>query len=223
MLRGEVEKLGFEAAIESLLDILPLRPAMPRLDDVQAIVLTSRHAAPALAERAGLPRIYAVGESTAAAARTAGCRDVVTSGGNVRNLSRLLIESCRPCGGTILHLSGEVVRRGLKGTLEEHGFDYQRLVVYRAVERERYSVPIEAAWRARAFGAVLLFSPRTAEILVRLLCQSGLEGDVDSTAAICLSDETAAPCRVLNWRCVHVATRPDRQALLEALVDSSTI
>lgn len=222
-LRADVEGLGFDVVVEPLLDIVPVSAALPDLDRVQALVLTSRHAVPALPHQAKQKTIYAVGEATAEAAGASGCLHVMTADGNAHELARLLVERCRPNDGTILHLSGDVTRPGMMETLETHGFDYERVIVYRAVSSDKLSSAIEAEWRAGTIGAVLLFSPRTAEILVRLLCQSGLGSYVDTTAAICLSEAAAAPCKVLKWRSVHVATRPEKQALLKALVGSSTI
>ena len=219
-LRAEVEALGYRVLVEPLLRIEPLPAASLDLDDVQALVLTSAHAVAALAGRAKTLPVFAVGQATARAARGAGCRRVMTAAGDVQGLSQLLIEKCRPEHGVILHLSGEIVRQGLEERLVARGFSFRRQAVYRAVAAERLSDDLVASWRRRAVGAVLLFSPRTAEILVRLLIRHNLEGHVDTTAAICLSVATAAPCRVLEWRTVQAAVQPNRHALLKALVRS---
>ena len=77
-----------------------------------------------------------------------------------------------------------------------------------------------AAWHRREIAAVLLFSPRTAETLVRLLIDYGLASHVDTTTAICVSEATATPCRRLDWRTICLAARPDREALIRALEGS---
>ncbi len=193
------------------------------MDDVQLLVLTSAHAVPALTDQAKTYPIYAVGEATGAAARAAGCRKVFVAEGNVRTLSTLIVENCRSRDGTILHLSGEIIREGLAETLNERGFHYRRYIVYEAVPRTAFSDDVIDAWQRRSIDAVLLFSPRTAGICVHLLTRHGLEHRVDSTAAICLSEEAATPCKDLAWGAIHVAPRPTRQALLEALVGSTTV
>ncbi len=219
-LRSEVEALGYRVMVEPLLRIEPLAAAPLDLDGVQALVLTSTHAVAALGERAKALPVFTVGDATAASARDAGCRRVMTASGDVRDLSQLLIEKCRPEHGVILHLSGEIVRKGLEEHLVANGFSFRRQVTYRALAAERLSDDLVASWRRRTIGAVLLFSPRTAEILVRLLIRHRLEGHVDTTAAICLSVATATPCRVLEWRAIQAAAQPNRDALLKALVSS---
>ena len=222
-LRDEISALGYSAMIEPLLSIEQLDQHELKLDEVQLLILTSAHAVPALTEEAKTYPIYAVGEATAAAARAAGCQNVHASEGNVQNLSRLIVEKCRSQDGVILHLSGEVIREGLAQTLTDHGFRYRRDVAYRAVARTRFSQEVVEAWRHSLINAVLLFSPRTAEILVRLLREHQLERHVDSAAAICLSDETATPCEDLDWRSISIAARPNRKALVGALVSSTTV
>lgn len=223
-LQVELEALGYATMIEPLLTIEQVGlKTLPVLDGVQALVLTSAHAIPALSVHAKTLPIYAVGAATAEAARSAGCQDVMTSDGNALDLSRLIIEECRPEHGTILHLTGDVVREGLKEALNQRGFHYLRQATYRAIPRTRFSDDLIAAWRRRAISAVLLFSPRTAEILVRLLIHHGLERHVDRAAAICLSDQTATPCKALAWRTICPAARPNRQALLKALEGSTAI
>ncbi|MGI9451688.1 MAG: uroporphyrinogen-III synthase [Geminicoccaceae bacterium] len=222
-LKPEIEALGFSVMIEPLLTIEAVDQAWTMPDDVQLIALTSANAVQALTDEARTYPIYAVGESTAAAARAVGCRQVHTAKGNVENLTRLIVESCRYQDGCILHLSGEVIREGLAERLDEHGFRYRRRIGYRAIASEKLSDDVIGAWQRRMISAVLLFSPRTAEILVHLLSRHGLQSCVDSAAAICLSDEAAAPCKGLSWKSIRSAARPNRQALITALVGSTTI
>ncbi len=209
--------------IEPLLTIEQIDQAWSVPDNVQLIVLTSAHAVPALNDEAKAYPIYAVGDATAAAARAAGCGQVYIAEGNVENLSRLIVENCRSQDGTILHLSGEVIREGLAEYLDKHGFRYQQQVAYSAVARSSFSDDVIDAWQRRMITAVLLFSPRTAEVLARLITRHGLASYVDSTAAICLSKEAATPLQGLAWKSVRSAARPNRQALLRSLVGSITI
>lgn len=222
-LKTEVEALGYSVMIEPLLAIEPVDQTEPIPGDVQIIALTSAHAVPALNDEAkGLP-IYVVGEATAVAARAAGCRQIHSAEGDVRSLAQLIVKNCRSRDGSILHLSGEVIREGLAETLTRHDFRYKRRVVYRAAATTCLSDRVIDAWRRRAIAAVLLFSPRSAEVLVKHLNHHGLESYVDSTAAICLSEQTATPCKGLVWKTIRSAARPNRQALLRALVGSTAI
>ena len=222
-LKQELEAKGYATIVEPLLTIEPLRSisALPR--HVQALALTSAHAVPALSEEAKKLPIFTVGEATAGAARAAGCSQVIAGDGDAADLAAVIVQRCRPKDGAVLHISGEIVRENLQKTLTGQGFEVHREVVYRAVARPRFSDNLLRAWQECEVSAVLLFSPRTAEILVHLLIDAGLSHSVDRTTAICVSDATATPCRTLDWRAIVLAAQPNRDALLRALEGSIRI
>lgn len=213
----QLEQLGDTALLEPLLQIEPLPGVAPELAGVQAIVLTSAHAVPALDGPAKALPVFAVGDATAAAARRAGCGAVVSACGAGRDLADLIAARCRPEQGSLLHLSGEHVREGLAAELAAAGFVLRRQAVYRAIAASSLAPATVAALAARQVDAVLLFSPRTARTFVGLIDKHGLRDRLTGTAAICLSAAVAQPCRELVWRAIYPAARPELGGLLEAL------
>jgi uroporphyrinogen-III synthase len=216
-----LEARGHAVWIEPLLTIEPLTAAL-RLNGVQAVALTSAQALPALArlwERepaaAGL-RVFAVGAATAATARRAGGTRVEAADGDASSLARRIVTSCLPDDGAILHLCGTEVRAGLAEPLIQAGFRLIRQPVYSARAARRLSAPTCAALR-EGIDAVLLYSPRTATILAKLVRELGLERALERTDACCLSPAVADGCRGLGWRQVRIAARPDQAALVELL------
>ena len=204
-----LEARGHEALIEPLLTIEAIAGVVPDQAGVQALVLTSSHAVPALAATDPRLPVFAVGEATAAAARRAGRSDVRAGGGDAGRLARLIARQCRPEAGALLHLSGTEVRPALAEGLAAAGFALRRQAVYRARAADRLSPPVVDALRRRSIGAVLLFSPRSAAILVELLARHILTGCLEQTEAICLSAAVAAPCRHLEWKDLRIADRPE--------------
>ncbi len=219
-LKAALEALGHESRIESLLTIEQTARPESLPENTQAIALTSANAVPALGEAAKRFPVYAVGPATADAARAAGCERLVQADGDAIALAAAIAAGCRPEDGKILHLSGEVVREDLERILVGRGFAFERRITYRALAVARLSDDLQAAFCRREVDAVLLFSPRTSAILARLLIDHGLARHVDSTAAICLSEPTATPCRALAWRTICVAARPNQRALIQALEGS---
>jgi uroporphyrinogen-III synthase len=189
----------------------------PDLAGVQALVLTSANAASAVGAPARPLPVFAVGEATAEAARRAGCAAVIATAGAGADLARVITQRCRPEHGALLHLCGEDVRPGLSERLAAAGFALRRQVVYRALAARVLSPAAIEAISRRQIEAVLLFSPRTARTFVALIDRHGLQGNLATTAAICLSAAVAQPCRELVWRAIHLAARPAPGALLEAL------
>jgi uroporphyrinogen-III synthase len=208
---------GDTALIEPLLTIERVPGVTPQLEGIQALVMTSANAAPALTAPARRLPVFAVGDATATAARRAGCSAVISAAGSGADLARLIAQRCRPERGAILHLSGAEVRPGMAEGLSAAGFALRRQVVYRAVAARALSPAAIEALAGWQVEAVLLFSPRTARTFVELVALHGLRDHLSSTAAICLSAAVAQPCRELIWRAIYLAAGPDLEALLEAL------
>lgn len=222
-LKQMLEAKGYATIVEPLLVIEQLGSMQALPERVQALALTSAHAVPGLSEDAKRLPVFTVGKATAEAARAAGCGQVISGDGDASALAALIARRCRPDDGVILHVSGDVVREELRQELGEQGFDVHQDVVYRALASESFSGDLQRALRGHDVAAVLLFSPRTADILVRLLIETGLSRYVDRTTAICVSGATATPCRTLDWRAIVLAARPNQQALLKALEGSIRI
>jgi uroporphyrinogen-III synthase len=216
-LARELERRGDTPLIEPLLAIEPVAGMVPAVDGVQAIVLTSTHAVPALSAAAKALPVFAVGDATAAAARRAGCGTVISAAGAAPDLARSIAARCDAGAGALLHLSGEHVTEGLGEALAAAGFALRRQVAYWAVAAPALAPATVEALAARQVEAVLLFSPRTARIFVELIGSHGLLEPVAGVAAICLSAAVAQPCRAIAWRAVHVAARPKLGSVLEAL------
>ncbi|MEM9625336.1 MAG: uroporphyrinogen-III synthase [Pseudomonadota bacterium] len=222
-LKRKLEARGYATIVEPLLTIEHLRRLPPLSKWVQALALTSVNAVPALSDEAKRLPIFTVGKATAEAARQAGCSEVIAGDGDGGALAGLISEHCDVKDGAILHVSGEIVRDGLDQGLKEQGFEVRREMVYRALASGGFSNELSKVWRGREVAAVLLFSPRTAEILVRLLNDAQLSRYVDRTVAICVSEATATPCRTLDWRTVVLAAQPNQDALIRALEGSIRI
>ncbi len=222
-LQQALETRGFATMVEPMLSIESCSPTPTALDGVQAIVLTSANAVPALTAEARGVKIFSVGKATAEAARAVGCRDVIAGDGDGAALASLIAATCRPEDGLLLHIGGEVVREDLHRHLEAGGFHTKREVVYRAVPVRALSARLVTAWQSREIASVLLFSPRTAEVLVRLLIEHGLQGHVDRTVAICVSEAAATPCRELDWREICLAPQPNQDALIRTLEGSGIL
>jgi uroporphyrinogen-III synthase len=217
VLTRTLEAHGHEVVIEPLLAIEPLQSGRVRLDDVQAILLTSANAAHALPPDGRHLPVLVVGGATARAARAVGCMTVLEAGGEAASLARLVRDRCSPAAGALLHLCGEQVREGLAESLAAAGFELRRQVVYRAQTASELSAEVVDALRRGRLDAVRLLAPRTARTFVDLVIGHGLDGRLGDTVALCLSEAVAEPCRELPFAAIRIAARPELDALLERL------
>jgi uroporphyrinogen-III synthase len=143
---ARLKALGHEAVVHPLLETRAIAWALP-LQTPDAVILSSaaavRLAGPPANALKTLPA-HAVGEATAAAARTAGWTNVTAGPGTMQALLDHL------AAGQFLHLAGS----DLTPVVEPPGFSLIRATVY-----ETPLLPLPALPDA---DAVLLHSPRTA-------------------------------------------------------------
>jgi uroporphyrinogen-III synthase len=215
---------GITVAREPLIAIKPIANASVDLEGVQALLFTSANGVRAFA---GLsPRrdlaVFAVGDATARAARSAGFDRIESASGTVEDLARLVAARLDPKDGALFHAAGSAVAGDLAGLLGRKGFDLRRAMLYEAETATALSEETKARLERGEIGLVLLFSPRTAETFVKLVREAGdgAARGVERATALCLSPAVAKAAEGLAWRRILTAAKPDLPALL-ALVDQA--
>ena len=210
---------GIEAVVEPLMQVHYHTPAALDLAGVQAILCTSANGVRALArtskEREML--LLAVGDATAARARSEGFTAVESAGGDVNDLARLAAARLRPQSGSLLHVAGSVVAGDLVGALGERGFRVERHVLYEAQPMKALSPTTIDALRGGAIDFALFFSPRTAAIFAELAVAAGVVPCCARMTALSISGAADAALAGLPWLDRRVAERPNQAALLAAL------
>jgi uroporphyrinogen-III synthase len=185
--------------------------------DLQGVVFTSANGVRAYglaSTRRDLP-VYAVGDRTAAAARSTGFKNVYSAEGDVTSLATLVQEKARPEDGALLHPAGSTVAGDLQGHLAKAGFKLRRAVLYDAKQKKQFSPKIATALRGSAVDMILIYSPRTAATFVRLAADfKNLGANID---ILCLSQAVADAAQAIDWRCVYVAPNPTQADLLAVL------
>jgi uroporphyrinogen-III synthase len=183
------------------------------------VIMTSANAARALTEHLRrdelLPlTLFAVGRSTAQAARTCGFQDIVSADGDVSDLLDLLTRSPPP-PGRLLYLAGADRTLDLGAALAPAGTQVDTVVIYRAVAQTRLPSEVEAAFVAQEIDGVLHYSPRTAAAFVT--AAAALAPRALALPHFCLSAEVAKPLQAAGARDLRIAARPDEAALLELI------
>ncbi len=206
---------GHAAVVAPLSSVEMIAAELPAPEAVQAVVVTSARALPALAAFRARP-LLAVGEASAAAARAHGFVTVQSAGGDAAALARLVTVRCDPAKGPLLLPAQEGQGAALAEQLQAAGFAVCVRAVYRL---HRVSALPEAARQALAAGAVeaaLFFSPASARDFVALAgllpvaCFTRVE-------ALAISPATVTPLAPLPWQRVRVAAHPDQEELLDLL------
>ncbi len=208
-------ELGHEAIVAPIVTWRPTRQAIV-LGAARALIATSARALRSLyqddaARLASLP-LFAVGEATARAARTAGFQNVIIGGGH----AEALIDSIRRLHSPsepLLYLAGEPRRPAVETALVAAGFKLAVQVVYRMQQAD---ILPEEARRILADGtvnAVLHYSAETAALFVRLTQAAGLAVEAGRLTHFALSDAVGQEMASLSAAQVCIAELPTETAL----------
>lgn len=212
-LAESLHKRGHETMSAPVLSIRPLRPLSPACagEAPQGILVTSRHALPALVE---FPRVRAlcVGAETAEALAAMGF-PVAAHAHAARALADLAREHFSPGGGAVLYVRGEHVSHDLAGDLGALGFTVAEHLAYAAdaaPSLPAHAVDALAEGRVRA---ALFLSRRSAEIFLSLAEGATLAG----VHAVAFSGPIARVLERGGWRSVSACETPSIESLSEAV------
>jgi uroporphyrinogen-III synthase len=163
-----VRALGHDAVVAPLLAVRILPDVTVDLDGVAALAFTSANGVRAFADASGERslKVFAVGAATAQAARKAGFKSVLSADGDVEALAEGIAVRRAELRGAVLHPGAAEPAGDLAGALEKHGVDARRLVLYETAPVMLDDAAAEALGRS---DAVLLHSPRAAQVLAKLL------------------------------------------------------
>lgn len=205
---------GHEAILAPLLE--PRFHDGPPLDlsGIAAILATSVNGVRALVrrlDRRDIP-VFAVGPQTAREARDAGFLRVEDADGDAAALANAVPGWMTADEGALLHARGEHSEGTLGGRLEAKGFRVRGEILY-IVEPRPLPHAAVAALLAGAVDAALFFSPRSARIFMEQTGGLPLGG----VAAFCISAATAKVLPPGRFGAVHIAAKPNQDALLALL------
>lgn len=163
-----VRALGHEALVAPLLAVRVLPDVQVDLHGVAALAFTSANGVRAFADANGerALKVFAVGAATAQAARTAGFKSVLSADGDVEALAEGIAARRGELRGAVLHPGALEPAGDLAGALEKQGVEARRLVLY---ETAPVDLTEAQADRLTQSDAVLLHSPRAAQVLAKIL------------------------------------------------------
>lgn len=217
-LKARLETMGHQVVMAPLMTIRPRAGVVIPGNPWQAVAVTSANGIRALPDGHGLDkfRILTIGPQSLKAAVERGLR-AEAHGGDVNGLAAFIRSALDPGGGPILYLSGAETAGDLEGQIKGAGFDCHRAVLYDAVPAESLG-EAETALRKGEIDAVLLYSPRTARIWLKLVEAAGVSARAAHVRNFCLSRNVASVLPE-GWA-KTVPETPDEQAMLALLAQT---
>ncbi len=208
--------LGLAPLLAPCIAVAPRQVTLPDASRLQAVLVASGQAIPALpSSHHGLP-LLAVGDATARRAAAAGFGDVTSAGGDATDLLALAQSRLDPAGRPLLLAAGAGQSLTLAANLRAAGFRVLRRVVYQSGPVGALPPAALAALARAEITAVLFFSAATARQFARIL-PAGLHHGLARAEALAIGRQAADAVRHLPWRAVRVALHPSQDGLLALL------
>jgi uroporphyrinogen-III synthase len=185
---ARVRALGHEAFVAPLLTVSLLEGVRIDMEGVGALAFTSANGVRAFAEISPdrTQRVFAVGVSTAEAARAVGFKRVLSADGDVAALSVGIASRRRELTGAVLHPGASELAGDLSGSLRQQGIEVREVALYETVPADLSEADVA---HLQAMDAVLLHSPKAATALAKLLKTLPLP----DLRALCLSKAVGKP------------------------------
>src|SRR3984885_13496806 len=217
---------GFEVLVAPMLRFEPVAFHDDGDSLYGAVIVTSANALRAIMPRLdGSPLLklplFAVGEHTAEAARTAGFANIVSAASDAAGLRERVVASVKAKTlkktSPLLYLAGADLARDLPGELGERGFTVVTQTTYRMVAVPNLPEETRNAFAAEGVEAVLHYSRRSARAFIEAVRAAGVEISALSLPQCCFSAGIATVLRDAGAARVLVAASPDEGALFVAL------
>ncbi len=208
--------LGHSVTVAPLLAIM-LNPPPRDLPEPAGLIVTSRNGVRALQtwpQAAGWRDVplFAIGSSTAQAARAAGFGRVTAGDGEGAALAASIVAVLPASRGPVIYAAARDLSGNLAEKLEEAGTDLQMVEAYRAEPAEALGPTVRAALAEGRLDGALFYSRRTAETFRDLTAGA----PVRLAHVFALSAKVAEPLRTLR-AAVHIAPKPDEASLLSLI------
>ena len=223
---AELRNLGHEPVLQPLLEFEALDFDQAAFSSADGLIVTSRNALRALAAKPGPEKIarcpvFCVGSETERRLREAGFETMAAVAETAEELAGK-IASAVGNGARLVHATGEHQAFDLAQALAPHGISVSMLPVYTMKARGSFDSRVVAEIEQGALGGAILMSPRTAEIFAFLCEKHGILERARFLDYFCLAKSVANKLKALGPVQVHIASKPDRAALLALLPPPST-
>ncbi len=217
----ELRSLGHEPVIQPLMEFTRIEFDPQLLLLAPALIITSGNALRALRESGHLERLtqlplFCVGEETARRALALGFRTIVDTADSAERLAEVIAGQAD--GDELLvHGTGEHQAFDLSQALSLAGLPIHTLRVYGMRARGAFESWLVEMLKAKQIDGVILMSPRTAEIFMRLCETAGLGDSMRTLLYFCLSASVCEKLSPVRSSLMRVASKPSRQAILDLL------
>ncbi|AAZ68581.1 uroporphyrinogen-III synthase [Ehrlichia canis] len=213
-IKESLNKLGFNVYIEPMFSIKYLT-AKITLKDFDLIICTSQHSIIALSKitKNRDITIITVGNNTMHIAQELGFTFVKSLNGNINDVVSYLQNYSK---SNILYIRGKEVTYNLKKTFN-HYKNFQEIILYNTIDRTHFSKCCYSAFLGNKISGVLLYSSRTAEILIELIKKYNIQDKISNITAYTMSNKIANTAKNVHWKTIKISDQPTNESLLSLI------
>lgn len=213
-----LEAEGFSSVLlEPLLTINPILTSRLEFTRVGALIVTSQNAVDMLTYHQA-PRdltVFSVGARTAESLQKAGFTKIHIGPNRGDDLYPLILEHMKDPSQILLHPAGLFMKEELQTLLKESGYIYQAVPVYRADASKKLSHETEGHLVRGTIDVITFFSPRTADIFVKLTSQKKINRK--NIIVCCASEQVAHRLNHTEWKTILIANSPNLFSMIELI------
>lgn len=222
-LADQLRALGVYTVLAPLLSIVFQEIEPNALAGASAIVATSRNGLQALSRSKALDAarklpVFTVGPATSALAKQMDFAAVIPGPGTASALVATILEHLAELGeGPLVHLAGDRLAFDMSAALARSNIVLNVIPAYRTEPVKELPKVVVDGLGTRDFDAVILMSPRTAEVWQRLIEQEGLASRLGQLTHVCLSAAVADKLQILSKLKIAVAQEPNGQEIVSLI------
>jgi len=189
------------------------------LRKIQSIIFSSSNGVRALSKltKKRTIKVYVIGDRTFHVAKRHGFKNVINAKGNSESLCRLVNNELNPKNGKLYYAAGKAQAVNIKKQLERKGFSVRKGILYEIVARKFLPKKIKDALIKKKIHFVLFFSPKTADILIKLVIKNNLQSCFSSIDAFVFSRPVKDVISDIRWKSINVAKKPNLESMLQAI------
>ena len=229
MTAGLLRALGYEVHVHPLMHVEEVEGAAAQLHllatdetSVRAWIVTSKHGIEVLSRACGdaskSQPLYVPSPVSADFAMELGWRDVRAGEGDALSmLARLRRELQADDAGVLVYVRGQDVRHDLAGMLAADGYDVHEVMAYDAQAYAHLPEEMLVLWRDDVLDAVMVYSPRSAQLLEQGLRDAGVLEHAARVHVVAISTAVAHALDRECWAGIHAASSPSNDAMLVML------
>ncbi|MDI2113648.1 uroporphyrinogen-III synthase [Commensalibacter nepenthis] len=223
----KISQLGWHPLLMPVMKIHTVPFECLDMDDLQAIIFTSRQAIIPTVEHyikqniiyQNIP-VFTVGDITAQDAKQAGFVHVISAGKDAVALADLIKQHLSPDKGKLFFPSALGQGQVLFGLLQKSGFEVVQHAVYRTEPIQQLSEEFTQQLKLQTINSVLFFSSETARFFIELI-PTALHCYFKSIQAIGISAKTRKYLEQISWRSIEIAANPNTEEMLCLLKEHS--